>query len=49
MMKELMREVKDWTNEDEIAAYLEKITKKKQGDKSGWFMEWGRNAIYGLV
>ena len=35
MMKELMREVKDWTNDDEISAYLSKILRKEAGDQSG--------------
>ena len=45
MMKELMREVKDWTNDDEIAAYLAKILRKEAGDKSGLIYGMG-HAIY---
>lgn len=47
MMKELMREVKDWTNDDEIAAYLAKILRKEAGDKSGLIYGMG-HAIYTL-
>ena len=47
MMKELMREVKDWTNDDEIAAYLAKILKKEAGDKSGLIYGMG-HAVYTL-
>ena len=47
MRKELMREVKDWTNDDEIAAYLAKILKKEAGDQSGLIYGMG-HAIYTL-
>ena len=47
MMKELMREVKDWTNDDEIAAYLAKILRKEAGDKSGLIYGMG-HAIYSV-
>ena len=42
-----MREVKDWTNDDEIAAYLAKILRKEAGDKSGLIYGMG-HAIYTL-
>jgi len=40
MMKQCKKEVKDWTNENEIKKYLNKVLDKKAADKSG--------KIYGL-
>ncbi len=40
MMKDLMKEVKDWENMNEIKKYLKQVLDRKKGDKSG--------KIYGL-
>jgi citrate synthase len=40
MMKDLMKEIKDWENRSEIERYLKQVLDKKKGDKSG--------KIYGL-
>jgi citrate synthase len=45
MFDELKREVKDWTNEDEVAAYLTKILRKEAFDHSGLIYGVG-HAIY---
>lgn len=45
MMQEIEENVKDWENEDEIAAYLEKIIRKEAFDKSGLIYGMG-HAIY---
>lgn len=41
------RDVKDWSSDDEVAAYLEKILKKETGDRSGLIYGMG-HAIYTL-
>ena len=41
------RDVKDWTDEAELTAYLEKILKKETGDRSGLIYGMG-HAIYTL-
>lgn len=45
MMADIMQNVKDWTNDDEIADYLKKIVLKQVGDKSGLIYGMG-HAIY---
>ncbi|WP_306341519.1 citrate synthase [Scatolibacter rhodanostii] len=47
MMKDIMENVKDWTDEEEVGAYLEKILCKEVGDKSGLIYGIG-HAIYTL-
>ncbi len=47
MMAELMANVRDWTDENEVSAYLEKILKREAGDKSGLIYGIG-HAIYTL-
>ncbi len=46
-MKEIEENVKNWTDEKEVLAYLEKILKKEAGDKSGLIYGIG-HAIYTL-
>ena len=45
MMQDIEDHVEDWENEDEIAAYLEKIIRKEAFDKSGLIYGMG-HAIY---
>ena len=45
MMQDIMENVKDWTNEDEIEAYLEKIIRGEAADRSGLIYGMG-HAIY---
>lgn len=45
MFQELKREIKDWTNEDEIAAYLTKIVNKQAFDGNGLIYGMG-HAVY---
>ena len=45
MFEEIKANVKDWTDEDEITAYLEKILRKEAGDGSGLIYGMG-HAIY---
>ncbi|MDO5398337.1 MAG: citrate/2-methylcitrate synthase [bacterium] len=45
MMQDIEEHVKDWENDDEIAAYLEKIIRKEAFDKSGLIYGMG-HAIY---
>ncbi|MFI3326208.1 MAG: citrate synthase [Clostridia bacterium] len=45
MMADIMENVKDWSNDEEIASYLEKIVRKQVGDKSGLIYGMG-HAIY---
>ena len=47
MMKDLKKEVKDWTNEKQIRAYLTKLLEKKAGDRSGKIFGFG-HAVYTL-
>lgn len=47
MMEGLMEEVRDWQDEDEVEAYLEKILRKEAGDGSGLIYGVG-HAIYTL-
>jgi citrate synthase len=47
MMTDLMENVKNWDNEDEVEAYLEKILNKEVGDKSGLIYGMG-HAVYTL-
>jgi citrate synthase len=47
MMKELVKEVKDWENKNEIEKYLKQILDKKKGDKSGKIYGLG-HAVYTL-
>ncbi len=47
MMTEIKEQVKDWEDEDELAAYLEKIVQKQAGDFSGLIYGMG-HAIYTL-
>ncbi|MBQ8978850.1 MAG: citrate/2-methylcitrate synthase [Oscillospiraceae bacterium] len=47
MHKEIMDNVSDWTDEDEVAAYLTKILKKEAGDGSGLIYGMG-HAVYTL-
>ncbi|WBY63951.1 MAG: hypothetical protein ACFWUD_07370 [Thermocaproicibacter melissae] len=47
MMNELMEQVKDWKDEDEVAAYLEKILRGEACDHSGLIYGMG-HAVYTL-
>ena len=47
MMKEIKKNVKDWKDEDEIAAYLERIVNKDAYDKSGLIYGIG-HAVYSI-
>ena len=47
MFEEIKREVKDWTNEDEVAAYLLKILRKEAFDKKGLIYGMG-HAVYSI-
>ena len=47
MHKSIMDNVKDWENEDEVAAYLTKILRKEAGDGSGLIYGMG-HAVYTL-
>ena len=45
MMDDLMANVKDWENEDEVAAYLVRILRREVGDHSGLIYGMG-HAVY---
>ncbi len=45
MMDDIKANVKDWTNENEIATYLRRIVRKEVGDKSGLIYGQG-HAVY---
>ena len=47
MMKEIKKNVKDWKDDDEIAAYLERIINKDAYDKSGLIYGIG-HAVYSI-
>ena len=47
MFKDIMENVKDWKNEEEVAAHLQKILDKKAFDKSGLIYGMG-HAVYTL-
>lgn len=47
MMDNIMKNVRDWTNESEIYDYLEKIVRKKANDRSGLIYGMG-HAVYTL-
>ncbi len=47
MMEDIMANVKNWEDEEEISAYLERIVAKEVGDKSGLIYGMG-HAIYTL-
>ena len=47
MMKEIQKNVKDWKDDDEIAAYLEKILNKEAYDHSGLIYGIG-HAVYSI-
>ena len=47
MMKEIKKNVRDWRDDDEIAAYLEKILKKEAYDHSGLIYGIG-HAVYSI-
>lgn len=47
MFDELKREIKDWEDEDEITAYLEKLLNKEAFDKSGLIYGMG-HAVYSI-
>ena len=47
MMKEIKKNVKDWKDDDEIAAYLEKILNKEAYDRSGLIYGIG-HAVYSI-
>lgn len=47
MMTDLMEHVKDWEDEDEVSAYLEKILRGEAGDHSGLVYGMG-HAVYTL-
>ncbi len=47
MFEDLKKHVKDWTNEDEIAAYLTSLLDKKGFDKSGLIYGMG-HAVYSV-
>lgn len=47
MMHELMESVSDWSDEDELTRYLEKILRKQAGDGSGLIYGMG-HAVYTL-
>ena len=45
MMKDIMANVKDWSDEDEVSAYIRKILKKEAFDKKGLVYGMG-HAVY---
>lgn len=47
MMRQMEQAVKDWSDDDEIAAYLEKLLRKQAGDGSGLIYGMG-HAVYTL-
>ncbi len=47
MMKDLMKEVKDWENRNEIERYLKQLLDRKKGDKTGKIYGLG-HAVYTL-
>ncbi|MBQ7434034.1 MAG: citrate synthase [Lachnospiraceae bacterium] len=47
MMDDIRANVKDWEDEEELSAYLEKILNKQVGDKSGLIYGMG-HAVYSL-
>ena len=47
MMDNIMKNVSDWTNDNEIYDYLEKIVRKKANDRSGLIYGMG-HAVYTL-
>ncbi len=47
MMKDIKKNVKDWKDEDEISAYLEKIVDKQAYDKAGLIYGIG-HAVYSI-
>lgn len=47
MQKEIKENVKDWTNEDEVASYIAKIVNKEAYDKTGLIYGMG-HAVYTL-
>lgn len=47
MFDELKREVKDWNDDDEITAYLDKLLEKQAFDKSGLIYGMG-HAVYSI-
>ncbi len=47
MMNELMEQVKDWADDDEVSAYLEKVLEGKAADHSGLIYGIG-HAVYTL-
>ncbi|MBN2536288.1 MAG: citrate/2-methylcitrate synthase [Spirochaetales bacterium] len=47
MMKDIMKNIKDWEDRNQIEHYLEKIVQKKAGDKSGLIYGMG-HAVYTL-
>ena len=47
MFDELKREVKDWNNDDEITAYLQKLLDKEAFDRSGLIYGMG-HAVYSI-
>lgn len=47
MFKEIKMNIKDWTNDEEISAYLEKLLRKEAFDKSGLIYGMG-HAVYTL-
>jgi citrate synthase len=47
MMEDIERNVKDWKDEEELAAYLKKILRKEAGDRSGLIYGIG-HAVYTL-
>ena len=47
MMNDIQANVRDWKDEDEVSAYLEKIVRKEAGDRQGLIYGMG-HAIYTL-
>lgn len=47
MMDDIMEHVKNWEDEDELLAYLEKIVRREAGDRSGLIYGMG-HAVYTL-
>lgn len=47
MMKEIKKSIKDWKDDEEIAAYLEKIVKKEAYDRTGLIYGIG-HAVYSI-
>ncbi len=47
MLADIEENVKDWADEDEVAAYLRKLLKKEAGDRSGLIYGMG-HAVYTL-